>query len=102
MSLTTPPRNPFPKRNPCPKQWWPGALARTVTHAVVMARLVIGTCDYGPHAFVVQLRDMDSHLLLPGIETGDIGPKMVCSCGVLGTPFVTGRVRVCMWCGVLA
>lgn len=40
-----------------------------------MARLFVGGKDYGPHAFVVQIRGMDNHLPLPGIEVGDIGPK---------------------------
>lgn len=31
--------------------------------------------DYGPHGFVVQIRDMDSHRPLRGIAIGDIGPK---------------------------
>lgn len=31
--------------------------------------------DYGPHGFVVQIRDMDTHKPLPGITVGDIGPK---------------------------
>lgn len=56
-------------------KWWPGGLAKTCTHAVVMARLFISGKDYGPHAFVVQLRDLESHKALPGIEVGDIGPK---------------------------
>ena len=57
-------------------KWWPGGLGKTCTHAILMARLVTKGKDYGPHAFVVQLRDMETHLPLEGIEVGDIGPKM--------------------------
>ncbi len=42
---------------------------------VAMARLFIKGRDYGPHAFVVPIRDMATHLPLPGIRVGDIGPK---------------------------
>jgi acyl-CoA oxidase len=56
-------------------KWWPGGLAKTSTHAVVMARLFLEGKDYGPHAFVVQLRDLGTHKALPGIKLGDIGPK---------------------------
>lgn len=31
--------------------------------------------EYGVHVFMVQLRD-EEHRLLPGIETGDVGPKL--------------------------
>ncbi len=40
-----------------------------------MARLFIKGKDYGPHSFVVPIRDMATHLPLPGIKVGDIGPK---------------------------
>lgn len=40
-----------------------------------MARLFIDGEDFGPHPFVVQLRDLKTHLPLEGIEIGDIGPK---------------------------
>ncbi|CAG8846970.1 5161_t:CDS:2, partial [Racocetra persica] len=53
---------------------WPGALARTSTHGVVLARLIIDKKDYGIHSFIVQLRD-EGHKPMPGIEIGDIGPK---------------------------
>mmetsp|Transcript_4167 Transcript_4167/g.12679 ORF Transcript_4167/g.12679 Transcript_4167/m.12679 type:complete len:714 (-) Transcript_4167:72-2213(-) len=56
-------------------KWWPGGLAKTSTHAVVMARLMIDGKDFGPHAFVIQLRSMTDHTPLPGIKVGDIGPK---------------------------
>ena len=42
---------------------------------VAMARLFIRGRDYGPHAFVVPIRDAATHLPLPGIKVGDIGPK---------------------------
>ncbi len=42
-----------------------------------MARLILGGKDHGPHAFVVQLRDSETHHPLRGVTLGDIGPKMV-------------------------
>ena len=56
-------------------KWWPGGMAKTATHAIVMARLIVSGKDHGPHAFIVQLRDIESHLPMPGITVGDIGPK---------------------------
>ncbi len=32
--------------------------------------------DLGIHNFVVPLRDMETHALLPGVVTRDIGPKI--------------------------
>lgn len=40
-----------------------------------MAKLIIDQKDYGVQAFVVQLRSLENHRLLKGIETGDIGKK---------------------------
>jgi acyl-CoA oxidase len=44
-------------------------------HALVQARLIIDGMDYGVQPFIVETRDPNTHLLLPGIEAGDIGPK---------------------------
>ncbi|KAF0492560.1 peroxisomal acyl-coenzyme A oxidase 1 [Gigaspora margarita] len=55
-------------------KWWPGALARTSTHGILFARLIIDKKDYGIHSFIVQLRD-ERHKPMPGIEIGDVGPK---------------------------
>lgn len=57
-------------------KWWPGGLAKTSNHIVLMARLFMNGRDYGPHAFVMQIRDQKTHMPLPGIEVGDIGPKL--------------------------
>lgn len=57
-------------------KWWPGGLGHTATHAVVYANLIIGKRNYGMHAFMVQLRDLQTHHIMPGIECGDIGPKL--------------------------
>lgn len=57
-------------------KWWPGTLGKTATHAIVVARLFIDGRDFGPFSFVVQIRDLETHLPLPGVSVGDIGPKM--------------------------
>lgn len=58
-------------------KFWPGTLGRTANHAMVIARLIDGDgADRGIHNFLVQLRSMKDHKLLPGVKTGDIGPKI--------------------------
>lgn len=58
-------------------KFWPGTLGRTANHAMVIAQLIDGDGKHrGIHNFLVQLRSMDDHTLLPGVETGDIGPKI--------------------------
>jgi acyl-CoA oxidase len=56
---------------------WPGTLGRNANHAMVIARLIDGDgIDRGVHNFLVPLRSMTDHTLLPGVETGDLGPKI--------------------------
>lgn len=56
---------------------WPGTLGRNANHAMVIARLVDGEgVDRGMHNFLVPLRSMTDHTLLPGVDTGDLGPKI--------------------------
>lgn len=58
-------------------KFWPGTLGRTANHAMVIARLIDGDgIDRGIHNFLVQLRSTKDHKLLPGVKTGDIGPKI--------------------------
>ena len=77
-------------------KWWPGALGRIGTHAAVYAQLIIDGQEYlffllllllslsilldlsfryGIHCFLLQIRD-ENHKLFPGIEVGDLGPKL--------------------------
>ncbi|GAQ05876.1 peroxisomal acyl-coenzyme A oxidase 1 [Aspergillus lentulus] len=56
-------------------KWWIGSLGRTANHAVVMAQLFIAGKNYGPHPFIVQIRDLETHQPLENIYVGDIGPK---------------------------
>ena len=57
-------------------KWWPGGLGKTATHVILMARLILDGRDYGPHGFIVQIRELETHKPMPGIEVGDIGPKL--------------------------
>lgn len=61
-------------------KWWPGTLGKLATHAIVYAQLMLPNEkgqleEKGVHAFMMQIRD-ENHLALPGIEVGDLGPKL--------------------------
>lgn len=57
-------------------KWWIGGLGTVANHAIVQAQLVISGKIFGPHLFIVQLRNHKDHKPLPGIQIGDIGPKV--------------------------
>uniref|UniRef100_L2GBA4 Acyl-coenzyme A oxidase n=1 Tax=Colletotrichum fructicola (strain Nara gc5) TaxID=1213859 RepID=L2GBA4_COLFN len=57
-------------------KFWPGSLAFSASHAIVMARLVTRGRDEGVHPFMVQLRDVETGRPVEGVELGDIGVKM--------------------------
>ena len=54
---------------------WPGDLGVFASHAMVFAQLIINGANHGVQAFLVPIRDMNTHEALPGVEVGDIGPK---------------------------
>ncbi|RKP00618.1 hypothetical protein CXG81DRAFT_8311, partial [Caulochytrium protostelioides] len=57
-------------------KWWIGGAAQTATHAAVFAQLIVNGVNHGVKTLVVQLRDVDTFALRPGIRIGDIGAKM--------------------------
>ena len=55
-------------------------MGRISNHALVFARLIIEDegekNDYGICPFVVQIRDRETHKHMPGVKSGDLGPKL--------------------------
>jgi acyl-CoA oxidase len=64
-------------------KYWIGAAGIWATHGLVVARLLIRERDHGNHLFLVQLRDLNTHDLQPGVEIYELGPKVFQ--GMLGT-----------------
>jgi len=56
-------------------KWWPGGLGKQSTHTLVYANLILDGKEHGFHCFMMQLRD-ENHRPLPGIEVGEVGPKI--------------------------
>ena len=57
-------------------KYWPGDLGLAATHIIIFARLLSNGTDHGVHPFFIQIRDIATHKLLPGVEALDIGPKL--------------------------
>ncbi|KAH6863642.1 acyl-CoA dehydrogenase/oxidase C-terminal [Alternaria alternata] len=56
--------------------FWPAGLGFSTTHGAVMARLIAGGQDQGPHIFLVQLRSLEDGKPMPGIKMGDVSLKL--------------------------
>lgn len=57
-------------------KFWPGSMGVMANYAVVYARCIANGNDYGVQPFMVPIRDMKTHLALPGVKVGDIGEKL--------------------------
>ncbi|XP_061385814.1 probable peroxisomal acyl-coenzyme A oxidase 1 isoform X2 [Danaus plexippus] len=57
-------------------KWWPGGLGHTANYCILIAQLYTKGKCHGIHPFIVQLRDEETHVPLPGIKIGDIGAKL--------------------------
>lgn len=60
-------------------KWWPGELGHLSNIAIVYANTIVSGKSIGVLPILVQLRDFETHKVLPGIEVGDIGPKFGCA-----------------------
>lgn len=57
-------------------KWWPGSLGQTANMVIVMAQLYIKGKHHGLHPFLVRIRNAETHLPEPGVDVGEIGPKL--------------------------
>ena len=57
-------------------KFWAGGLGLWANHAVVFARLIVEENDYGVQPFLIQIRSLETHECLPGIEIGEMGSKL--------------------------
>ncbi|XP_065370396.1 probable peroxisomal acyl-coenzyme A oxidase 1 [Calliphora vicina] len=57
-------------------KWWPGGLGHTANYAVVVAQLHTQGEFRGLAPFIVQVRDEETHMPMPGIDIGEIGTKL--------------------------
>ena len=56
-------------------KWWPGDLAKSANWIILTCKVVVGGTSHGTFPFFLQIRDMNTHKTLPGINVGDIGAK---------------------------
>lgn len=55
-------------------KFWPSGMY-ACTHGIVFAQLMISGKNHGVHGFWMQFRDDQGHLM-PGVEVGEMGPKI--------------------------
>jgi acyl-CoA oxidase len=56
-------------------KFWIGGMAETANMTIMWAQLIVDGKNYGPHPFIMRIRDPNTHFVLPGIIIGDCGPK---------------------------
>ena len=57
-------------------KFWPGGLGVQATHAVIFAKLSIGSKSHGVQPLIAHIRSLENHLPFEGIDVGDIGAKL--------------------------
>ena len=61
-------------------KYWIGNCAFVANMCILWAQLVIDNKSYGPHPFVIAIRDSKTHQVLKGITIGDCGLKNGINC----------------------
>lgn len=56
-------------------KFWIGNAWLTASMSVIWAQLIVDGKNYGPHPFVVRIRDRETHKAMPGVILLDCGPK---------------------------
>ena len=56
-------------------KFWIGGASKSSNTATIFAQLYVEGKCYGPHAFLVPIRNKDTHMPLPGVTLGDCGKK---------------------------
>ncbi len=56
-------------------KFWIGGASKTSNTSAIFAQLYLDGKCYGPHAFILPIRDKSTHLPLSGIILGDCGKK---------------------------
>lgn len=56
-------------------KFWIGGAGKTSNVAAIFAQLIVGEKSYGPHVFLVPIRNKDTHYPFPGVTLGDCGKK---------------------------
>lgn len=56
-------------------KFWIGGSANLANMSVIWAQLYIKGKCHGVHAYLVPLRDANTHKFLPGVTVGDCGTK---------------------------
>jgi len=57
-------------------KFWPGELGVVANHLICFAQLILNGEKKGVYGFIVPIRDIETHQVLPGIEVGDVGEKV--------------------------
>ncbi|KAJ9608525.1 hypothetical protein H2200_007513 [Cladophialophora chaetospira] len=56
-------------------KYWIGSLGCSATHALVIARLIVKGKELGNHVFLVQVRNLETHDLMPNVKIYEQGEK---------------------------
>lgn len=58
-------------------KYWIGCLGVMATHTLVVARLIVSGKELGNHVFLVQVRDLETHELVPNVHIYEQGEKTI-------------------------
>lgn len=58
-------------------KYWIGGLGVMATHTLVVARFILAGKELGNHVFLVQVRDLETHELVPNVHIYEQGEKTI-------------------------